>query len=53
MSTTRKGPTDKSHIPTNSVFYEKVVPLLLGGMAVLMVVIILVAAGILLGLVPY
>jgi len=43
----------QSHIPKNSVFYEKVVPALLVGMAVLMVLLILLAAGILLGFVQF
>jgi len=53
MSPARKVPQGKSHMPKNSVFYEKVIPFLLGGMAVLMAVIILLAVGILVGLVPY
>ena len=40
-------------MPTQSVFYEKVVPLLLIGMAIVTVIFILIAAGILLGFVPY
>ena len=40
-------------MPANSVFYDKVVPLLLIGMAIITVVCILIAAGVLLGFVPY
>lgn len=44
---------NQSHIPKNSVFFEKVVPALLVGMAVLMVLLIILATGILLGLVQF
>lgn len=37
----------------NSVFYEKVVPILLIGMGIVMVGLILFAAGVLLGLVSF
>jgi len=40
-------------MPTRSVFYEKVIPLLLIGMAIVTVVFILIAVGVLLGFVPY
>ena len=53
MSTARKIRPDKSRMPAHSTFYDKVVPLLLLGMAVLTVVFIAIAAGVLLGLVPY
>lgn len=43
----------KSRVPEDSVFYNRVVPILLAGMAVLTVVLILVAAGVLLGFVPF
>ena len=43
----------KSHMPENSVFYEKVIPVLLIGMAVFTVVLILFSAGVLLGLVNF
>jgi hypothetical protein len=46
-------PKDKSHIPAGSFFYNKVVPVLLIGMAVLTVAFIVVALGILLGFVPF
>jgi hypothetical protein len=49
----RKIVRGKSHIPENSVFYEKVVPALLIGLLIIMVILILVAAGVLLGIVPY
>ncbi len=40
-------------MPEGSVFYEKVVPVLLIGMAVLTVIFVLFAAGILLGFIPF
>ena len=40
-------------MPTQSIFYEKVIPLLLIGMAVVTVIFILIAVGVLLGVVPY
>jgi hypothetical protein len=40
-------------VPEDSVFYNRVVPILLAGMAVLTIVLILVAAGVLLGFVPF
>ena len=44
---------DKSHMPANSIFYDKVIPILLIGMAVIMVVCIVIAAGVVLGFVPF
>lgn len=49
----RKGSKGKSRIPERSGFYTKVVPALLISMAVLMIVLIIIAAGVLLGVVPY
>lgn len=43
----------KSHMPKNSVFFEKIVPILLIGMGVLMAALILFAAGVLLGIVHF
>jgi len=42
-----------SHMPSNSTFFEKVVPALLIGMAILMGTLILFAAGVLLGLISF
>ncbi len=42
---------DKSHMPTNSVLYEKIIPVALVFMGVLTVALILFAAFILLGVV--
>jgi hypothetical protein len=42
-----------SRMPENSVFFEKVVPILLIGMAVIMTLLILIAVGILVGVIPY
>lgn len=43
----------KSHMPENSLFYEKVVPILLVVMGILTTVLILFAAGVLLGIVRF
>lgn len=43
----------QSHIPKDSVFFEKVVPALLGGMAVVTVVLILFAIGVLAGIIQF
>ena len=51
MSNSRKA--SQSHMPAQSVFYDKIVPLLLAGMAILTIVVIVVAVGILVGVVPY
>ena len=42
-----------SRVPEGSQFYERVLPILLVGMAVVMVVLIVVALGVLLGFTPY
>lgn len=49
----RRSQPNPSHIPEGSVFFDKVIPILLIGMGVLTVAIILIAAGILLGIVPF
>ncbi len=43
----------KSRVPEGSLFYTRVVPLLLVIMGLLMIILILVALGILLGWVPW
>jgi hypothetical protein len=43
----------KSHMPENSLFYEKVVPILLVVMGIITTVLILFAAGVLLGIVRF
>jgi hypothetical protein len=45
--------TGKSRAPKNSLLFEKVVPALLVLMGVLMVVLILFAAGVLLGIIHF
>jgi hypothetical protein len=50
-NTTRTS--DKSHIPENSTFFEKIIPALLILMGVVTVVLILFAAGVLLGLIHF
>ena len=52
-STPRKVQQEKSRIPPDSFFYNKVVPILLIVMAVVTAIIILIAAGVLLGFVPF
>jgi hypothetical protein len=44
---------NKSRMPENSLFYEKVVPGLLILLAIVMVILIIFAAGVLLGVVPF
>jgi len=51
--TSRKSARDKSRMPGQSVFYDKVIPLLLIGMGLATAICILIAAGVLLGFVPY
>lgn len=46
-------PTRKSHAPKDSVLFEKLIPILLVGMGVLTVILILFAAGVLLGIVHF
>ena len=43
----------KSHMPENSVLFEKVIPAALIGMGVLTVILILFAAGVLLGIIQF
>jgi hypothetical protein len=42
-----------SRIDSDSIFYNRIVPVLLAGMGVLMAVLILLALGVLVGLVPF
>jgi hypothetical protein len=44
---------DKSHAPENSVLFEKIIPVLLILMGILMLALILFAAGVLLGIVHF
>jgi hypothetical protein len=43
----------RSHMPANSLFYEKIVPILLAAMGILTAALILFAAGVLLGIVRF
>jgi hypothetical protein len=43
----------KSHMPKDSILYERIVPALLLVFGIVMVVLILLAAGVLLGIVPF
>lgn len=43
----------KSHAPQNSILFERLIPALLIGMGVLTVVLILFAAGVLLGIIHF
>jgi hypothetical protein len=49
----KKPGRDASRMPENSVFFDKIVPVVLIGLAVVTVVVILIAAGVLLGIVPF
>ena len=49
----RRTELRKSHMPENSVFYEKVVPIVLIVMAIITTALILFAAGVLLGIVRF
>ncbi|MGE5251934.1 MAG: hypothetical protein ACM3QS_17150 [Bacteroidota bacterium] len=43
----------RSHMPQGSLFFEKIVPILLIGMAVVMALLVLFAAGVLTGLIRF
>ena len=45
--------TNKSHAPRDSMLFEKIIPALLVVMGVLMAVLIVVAAGVLLGFIHF
>jgi hypothetical protein len=45
--------TDRSHVPQNSMLFEKIVPALLILMGILTVALILFAAGVLLGILHF
>lgn len=49
----RRNMLRKSHMPENSLFYEKVVPILLVVMGIITTTLILFAAGVLLGIVNF
>ena len=56
METSTPAPrskTDRSRAPQNSLFFEKMVPVLLIGMGVITALLILFAAGVLLGIVRF
>lgn len=44
---------DRSHVPENSLLFEKIIPALLIVMGVIMVALILFAAGVLLGIIRF
>ena len=44
---------NQSRVPEESTLYSKVIPILLVGMAVLMVVLVLFALGIITGIIPF
>jgi hypothetical protein len=48
-----KLPAPKSHVPKDSIFFEKIAPALLIFLGLVTVVLILLAAGVLLGLVHF
>ena len=43
----------RSHMPQNSLFFEKIVPILLAGMGIVMILLVLFAAGVLLGVIHF
>ena len=45
--------TDTSHVPENSLLFEKIIPALLIVMGVIMIVLILFAGGVLMGLIHF
>ena len=49
----RIPPNNKSRMPRNSIFFEKMVPILLTGMGILAAVLILFALGVLLGFIRF
>jgi hypothetical protein len=49
----RRALLKKSHMPAHSMFYDKVVPILLVGMGIVTAGLILFAAGVLLGLISF
>ncbi len=52
-SPSRPPKTDRSHVPENSLLFEKVVPALLIVMGIITVTLILFAAGVLLGIIRF
>ncbi len=49
----QNGARSKSHAPENSFVFQKLIPGLLIGMGILMIILILFAAGVLLGIVHF
>jgi hypothetical protein len=49
-TTRQKAPKGANKMPEDSVFYDKLVPILLITLAVIMVLLIIIAAGVFLGL---
>lgn len=56
MSTPKSTPDRARHtrrMPSESLFYDRIFPLILVALAVVMIVLIVIAAGVILGLVHY
>jgi hypothetical protein len=53
MQQDRTKAQKSSHIPRGSMFYEKVVPVLLIAMGILMLLLVVFAAGVLTGLIKF
>lgn len=53
MMSEEKNPKSASRIGSDSLFYNRVVPVMLVSMGVVMLVLIVVALGVLLGFVPF
>ena len=50
---TQSRPNNKSRMPENSIFFEKMIPALLVVMGSLMIILILFATGVLVGLIQF
>lgn len=49
----RRAQPGQNRMPAGSVFYDRIIPIVIAGLAICTIVIILIAAGVLLGVVPF
>ena len=49
----RRVQPGQNRIPAGSVFYNRIIPIVIAGLAVCTIVFVLIAAGVLLGVVPF
>jgi hypothetical protein len=49
----RKDLVGKSRMPANSLFYNKIIPIVLGVLALTTLIFILISVGVLIGFVPF